>query len=93
MTLDRSLPGPGLADVRVIAATPEVARQVAELLRHWFTGGEQRSYPAGTSGTGTRLNLTVDVTQVAEQWFSEQLWPATGGEAPPGLALSADETS
>lgn len=58
-------PPAGRAEVRIVAASPEVARQVAEVLRSCFDGTEQRSYPAGTEG-GTRLHLTVDTTHTAE---------------------------
>ncbi|MFI7006032.1 hypothetical protein [Streptomyces sp. NPDC050145] len=58
------LPTPGHAEVRVVAATPDAARAVAEVLRRCFAGGEQRSYP--TPGGGTRLHLTVDTTHTAE---------------------------
>lgn len=63
MELDYSLPAADLAEVRIIAASPEAARRVAEVLRSAFDGGEQRSYPAGADDTGTRLNLTVDTTR------------------------------
>ncbi|MFH8657399.1 hypothetical protein [Streptomyces afghaniensis] len=55
----------GHAEVRIVAASPEVARRVAEILRHCFAATEQRSYPAGPDG-GTRLDLTVDTTRAAE---------------------------
>ncbi len=58
-------PPAGRAEVRIVAASPEVARQVAEVLRRCFAGAEQRSYPAGADG-GTRLHLTVDTTHTAE---------------------------
>jgi hypothetical protein len=58
-------PPAGRAEVRIVAASPEVARQVAEVLRRCFDGTEQRSYPAGAEG-GTRLHLTVDTTHTAE---------------------------
>ncbi|EFL24489.1 conserved hypothetical protein [Streptomyces himastatinicus ATCC 53653] len=58
-------PSAGRAEVRIVAASPEVARQVAEVLRRCFDGTEQRSYPAGAEG-GTRLHLTVDTTHTAE---------------------------
>ncbi len=58
-------PPAGRAEVRIVAASPEVARQVAEVLRRCFAGTEQRSYPAGAEG-GTRLHLTVDTTRTAE---------------------------
>ncbi|MFD8309045.1 hypothetical protein ACFV29_43030 [Streptomyces sp. NPDC059690] len=55
----------GHADVRIVAASPEVARRVAEVLRRCFATTEQRSYPADAEG-GTRLELTVDTTSAAE---------------------------
>jgi hypothetical protein len=58
-------PPDGHADVRIVADSPEVARRVAEVLRHCFAATEQRSYPADTEG-GTRLELTVDTTSAAE---------------------------
>jgi hypothetical protein len=58
-------PSDGHAEVRIVAASPEVARRVAEILRHCFAATEQRSYPAGPDG-GTRLDLTVDTTRAAE---------------------------
>ena len=61
---DAPLPPLGHADVRIIAATPDAARQVALLLRSAVVSTEQRSCPAGPDGTGTRLHLTVDTTRV-----------------------------
>lgn len=58
-------PPDGHADVRIVAASPEVARRVAEVLRRCFATTEQRSYPADAEG-GTRLELTVDTTRAAE---------------------------
>ena len=58
-------PPDGHAEVRIVAASPEVARRVAEVLRRCFAATEQRSYPAGAGG-GTRLELTVDATRAAE---------------------------
>lgn len=55
----------GHAEVHIVAASPEAARQVAEVLRRCFAATEQRSYPAGTDG-GTRLQLTVDTSRTAE---------------------------
>ncbi|MFE7778844.1 hypothetical protein ACFU5O_34210 [Streptomyces sp. NPDC057445] len=66
-------PSAGRVEVRVVAASPEAARQVAEVLRRCFAGTEQRSYPAGSDG-GTRLHLTVDTTHAAEPARS---WLAT----------------
>jgi hypothetical protein len=63
MPSDRSLPSRGLAEVRIIAASPDAARRVAETLRRRFAATEQRSYPAGDGGAGTRLHLTVDVAR------------------------------
>ncbi|MES5824336.1 hypothetical protein [Streptomyces sp. RG80] len=55
----------GHAAVRIVAADPDVARRVAEVLRRCFAATEQRSYPAGAGG-GTRLELVVDTTRAAE---------------------------
>ncbi|MGV9562630.1 hypothetical protein [Streptomyces sp. NPDC003480] len=66
------LPSEGHAEVRIVAATPEVARRVAEVLRRCFASTEQRSYPAGSEG-GTRLHLTLDTAHAAEparSWLS-----------------------
>ncbi|MDL5202745.1 hypothetical protein QQS16_22220 [Streptomyces sp. ALI-76-A] len=52
-----------LAEVRIIAADPDVARKVALLLRQAFDCDEPRSYPAGADGHGTLLHLTVDTSQ------------------------------
>jgi hypothetical protein len=68
------LPSAGHAEVRIIAASPETARQVAELLRRSFATTEQRSYPVGSDG-GTRLHLTVDTTHPAHRVRS---WLASG---------------
>ncbi|MEU5305675.1 hypothetical protein ACH4YO_30825 [Streptomyces noursei] len=59
------LPSAGRADVRIVAASPEAARQVAEALRCHFAATEQRSYPVDDSG-GTRLHLTIDTTRTPE---------------------------
>ncbi|MFF4548218.1 hypothetical protein [Streptomyces sp. NPDC001435] len=67
------LPSEGHAEVRIVAATPEVARRVAEVLRRCFASTEQRSYPAGHGG-GTRLHLTLDTAHAAEPARS---WLAT----------------
>jgi hypothetical protein len=77
VTTDRSLPAPGLADVRITAASPDVARKVAQVLRAWFASTEQRSYPVGTTGTGTRLHLTVDAAHTPELPGSARPWPVT----------------
>ncbi|UXY30939.1 hypothetical protein [Streptomyces sp. HUAS TT20] len=67
------LPSEDHAEVRIVAATPEVARRVAEVLRRCFASTEQRSYPAGHGG-GTRLHLTLDTAHAAEPARS---WLAT----------------
>jgi hypothetical protein len=59
------VPSAGHAEVRVVAASPDVARRVAEVLRRCFASVEQRSYPASNDG-GTRLHLSVDTTRPAE---------------------------
>ncbi|MDX3099132.1 hypothetical protein PV703_10480 [Streptomyces sp. ME01-24h] len=86
---ERTGPPPtALAEVRVIAASPEAARRVAETLRQHFAGTEQRSYPATPQG-GTRLHLTVDTTQApgAVESFQSGAGTLTGrpheGEIPP----------
>jgi hypothetical protein len=50
----------GRAEVRIVSAYPEVARQVADALRLFFACDEGRSYPAGPEGRDTRLHLTLD---------------------------------
>ncbi|MER5496566.1 MULTISPECIES: hypothetical protein [unclassified Streptomyces] len=57
------LPQTGHAEIRIVAATPEAARAVAEAIRRCFAGTEQRSYPA--PGGGTRLHLTVNTESAA----------------------------
>lgn len=80
-------PSDGHAEVRIVAASPEIARRVAEVLRHCFAATEQRSYPAGPDG-GTRLDLTVDTTRAAEPARS---WLATSRSA--GAADDGRETA
>lgn len=81
-------PSDGYAEVRVVAASPEVARRVAEILRRCFDTTEQRSYPAGPDG-GTLLDLTVDTTHAAEparSWLetSRSAQATPGGNRPAG---------
>ncbi|MEV6394103.1 hypothetical protein AB0M39_04860 [Streptomyces sp. NPDC051907] len=87
MEPERQLPSAGHAEVHVVAATPEVARRIAEVLRRSFSSTEQRSYPAGADG-GTRLQLIVDTTHASEparSWLaaSQTSWddhpPTDGG--------------
>ncbi|MFF5145559.1 hypothetical protein ACFY6U_38625 [Streptomyces sp. NPDC013157] len=80
------LPTRGHAEVRIVAATPEVARRVAEVLRRCFASTEQRSYPAGEGG-GTRLHLTLDTARTAEPARS---WLAAG-ESTGQTSAHADE--
>ncbi|WP_329191285.1 hypothetical protein [Actinacidiphila glaucinigra] len=94
-------PPTALAEVRVIAASPEAARRVAETLRQHFAGTEQRSYPATPQG-GTRLHLTVDTTQAPGAVESFQSGAGTGhaaltgrpheGEIPPRPTSSHADT-
>ncbi|TLS46874.1 hypothetical protein FE633_07165 [Streptomyces montanus] len=74
---DEPLPSAGHAEVGIVAASPEVARRVAEVLRRCFDSSEQRSYPAGNEG-GTRLHLTIDTTTAAGPARS---WLATSESA------------
>lgn len=77
-------PSAGHAEVHVVAASPEVARRVAEVLRHCFAAGEQRSYPAGPEG-GTRLEITVDTTRTAEparSWLESSRWTGNADREP-----------
>ncbi|MFI8370686.1 hypothetical protein [Streptomyces sp. NPDC085466] len=80
-----ALPPPGRAEIRIVAATPDTARKVADVLRRCFAGGEQRSYPA--PGGGTRLHLTVDTAHPAEPARS---WLATS-RPPSGTGPHAEE--
>ncbi|MEU9984320.1 hypothetical protein [Streptomyces sp. NPDC050856] len=76
-----SLPSAGHAEVRIVAASPETARQVAEVLRRCFASTEQRSYPAGPDG-GTRLHLSVDTTRSVEparSWLTASRPPSGDG--------------
>lgn len=100
-TVRTTPPRTALAEVRVIAASPEAARRVAETLRQTFAGTEQRSYPATPEG-GTRLHLTVDTTQAPQAVESFQSGAGTGyapptsqphaGEIPPRVTASRGDT-
>ncbi|AOW91238.1 hypothetical protein ACFY1G_06555 [Streptomyces olivaceus] len=77
-------PSLGYAEVHVTAASPDVARRVAEVLRHCFAATEQRSYPADDEG-GTRLELTVDTTRAAEparSWLESSRWTGHADREP-----------
>jgi len=64
----------GLAEVRIIAADPDVARRVALVLRQVFPCDEPRSYPAGPNGHGTLLHLTVDTRRTAGDPSAPSPW-------------------
>ncbi|MFJ3582355.1 hypothetical protein ACIPPS_08970 [Streptomyces sp. NPDC090127] len=75
---NESFPPAGHTEIRIVAASPEAARAVAEVIRRSFAGTEQRSYP-GPDGS-TRLHLTVDVESAAEpsrSWLTTSR-PLTG---------------
>ncbi|MFD5736024.1 hypothetical protein [Streptomyces sioyaensis] len=72
-----------MAEVRIVAASPEAARRVAEALRHCFPATEQRSYPAGHDG-GTRLHVTVDTTRTPEPHATAPPWLVTSKSAARG---------
>jgi hypothetical protein len=65
MTHEPTLAEPRVADVRITAASPEVAGYVAQMPRAWFAGTEQHGCPAGAEGTGTALHLRVDTIRPA----------------------------
>ncbi|MEV6775476.1 hypothetical protein [Streptomyces syringium] len=60
----QTLPAAGLAEVRIIAASPETARRITEVLRLRFAATEPRGYGPGDGGT--RLHLTVDTVHAPE---------------------------
>ncbi|WP_086827646.1 hypothetical protein [Streptomyces sp. NRRL B-24572] len=77
------LPQAEHAEIRIIAATPEAARAVAEVIRQCFAGTEQRSYPV--PGGGTRLHLTVDTETAAgpaRTWLATSRPPTGTGPHP-----------
>ncbi|MFJ2925341.1 hypothetical protein ACIPIU_09995 [Streptomyces massasporeus] len=76
-TADGDLTMGDLAEVRIIAASPDVAQRVVQLLRRNFRCDEPRSYPAGPDGQGTLLHLTVDTGQVGEGSSAQSPWLAT----------------
>ncbi|MFH9426105.1 hypothetical protein [Streptomyces sp. NPDC017529] len=71
-------PGPGHAEVRIVAASPEAARLVAQTLRDHYAAAEQRSYPAEAPDGGTRLHLTVDTTRTSGAVEPPRPWPVAG---------------
>ncbi|EPH42320.1 hypothetical protein ABT390_13160 [Streptomyces aurantiacus] len=70
------LPTDGHAEVRILAADPDAARQVAQLLSRFFVCDEPRSYPTGSEGGGTRLHLTVDTLPAQAQDRVTRSWLA-----------------
>lgn len=74
------MPSAGMAEVRIVAASPEAARRVTEVLRHCFPATEQRSYPAYHDG-GTRLHITVDTTHTPEPNATAPPWLVTSKSA------------
>jgi hypothetical protein len=76
-TADGDLSLGDLAEVRIIAASPDIAQRVAQLLRRNLRCDEPRSYPAGPDGQGTLLHLTVDTGQVSEEPVAYSPWLAT----------------
>ncbi|GAA2299936.1 hypothetical protein Scani_71670 [Streptomyces caniferus] len=83
------MPSAGMAEVRIVSASPEAARRVAEVLRHCFPATEQRSYPAGHDG-GTRLHITVDTAHTPEPSATAPPWLVTSKSAA-GNRPHADE--
>ncbi|MET9678492.1 hypothetical protein ABZY68_36220 [Streptomyces sp. NPDC006482] len=74
------LPSAGHTEIRIVAATPEAARAVAEAIRRSFAGAEQRSYPVPDGGT--RLHLTVDTDSAAgpaRSWLTASRPPTGAG--------------
>ncbi|MFF9849434.1 hypothetical protein [Streptomyces sp. TLI_105] len=80
------LPSAGQAEIRIVAATPEAARAVAQVIRRSFAGTEQRSYPVPDGGT--RLHLTVDTETTAEPALS---WLTTSSPSSRAGTTHADE--
>ncbi|MFF3391016.1 hypothetical protein ACFYW1_08815 [Streptomyces sp. NPDC002669] len=84
-TENEPLPQEGHAEIRIVSATPEAARAVAEVIRRCFAGAEQRSYPV--PGSGTRLHLTVDTETAAGP---ARTWLATS-RPPTGTGAYTEE--
>ena len=76
-TAEGDLPMGDLAEVRIIAASPDIAQRVAQLLRRNLRCDEPRSYPTGPGGQGTLLHLTVDTGHAGEETFTRSPWLAT----------------
>ncbi|WP_284577021.1 hypothetical protein [Streptomyces sp. 2P-4] len=79
-TENETLPEAGHTEIRIVSATPEAARAVAEVIRRCFAGAEHRSYPG--PGGGTRLHLTVDTKTAAgpaRTWLATSRQPTGSG--------------
>ncbi|MFF3276575.1 hypothetical protein ACFYWU_37445 [Streptomyces chrestomyceticus] len=90
---EEPLRGPGHAEVRIVAASPEAARLVAQTLRDHYAAAEQRSYPADAPDGGTRLHLTVDTTRTPGAVESPRPWPVAGRPHHDELANAASRRS
>ncbi|MFF1507180.1 hypothetical protein [Streptomyces sp. NPDC058326] len=80
LTENEPLPQAEHAEIRIVSATPEAARAVAEVIRRCFAGAEQRSYPV--PGGGTLLHLTVDTETAAgpaRTWLATSRQPTGPG--------------
>ncbi|WP_326599197.1 hypothetical protein [Streptomyces sp. NBC_01803] len=66
MVSDEPHSAPGLAEVRIIAASPEAARQIAETLRLRFATTVRRGHPVDDRLGETTLHLTVDTARPPE---------------------------
>ncbi|WP_405448404.1 hypothetical protein [Streptomyces erythrochromogenes] len=86
----RRCSGPVRYGKSLVAATPEAARAVAEVLRRHLAAPEQRSYP-GADGA-TRLHLTVDTGSPAGPAGPDGSWLATSRPTA-GTGTHADETA
>ncbi|MEV8018841.1 hypothetical protein AB0O76_21365 [Streptomyces sp. NPDC086554] len=71
-------PADGHVEVRLVAADPDAARQVALLLSRFFVCDEPRTYPTGSEGGGTRLHLTVDTLPTRVSGPAPRSWLAEG---------------
>lgn len=80
----RPLPEAGVAEVHIVAASADVARRVAQVLRFRFAATEQRGQPAqdpqDPSGA-TRLHLLVDTVHHPEMSGPFQLRLVGGSQA------------
>jgi hypothetical protein len=97
-SVQRALPAPGFADVRIVAASPEAARTIARVLRLRFAATEPRSADADAAADdddaadgGTRLDLTVDTVHFPDPSGPFQLRLVGGsGRRPRGVREVTD---